>query len=350
MAAPPCLGAKVKQRRSSARPPEHAPVGVLWHCPVRPPDRLLPHPLRSWYTAPMFESLKSLFRRKSEIRRPWFGPLSLAQPEVMERLQSIPTLQALVARGWDPASTLLYVPRIQETFDADVYVLGRMFAWDAQSPVIWVFSTIGLCEIEQPARERRAAFKRFELVLATNNAEKEDPFPSHLGVVLSQAPGTVPGWDWSQVAHPPLVQWLALAAQDFASWMKRDGSHFAITDTLAIGPGKSSWTRSVLNNSVLLPATPHMLALGLVPFNQPGDPRDAVRPGEWHKAPGTDRFTYGFYWLLPVSDSERKRADSEGTWDLFAHLVELAPADAKDDCAVAFDWLRGADQPAKSGS
>ena len=291
------------------------------------------------------------FRRRKpvEIARPWFGPLSAAQPEVVKRLQGVPSFQALAARGWEPEKTLLYVPCHKKTFDAEVYVVGRMFAWDDQSPVIWVFSTIGLCGIGQPHREGRAAFRRFELVLATNNSEKEDPFPSRLGVVLSQAPGTLPGWDWNQVKHPQLVQWLALAAQDFASWMKQDSSHFAITDTLTVGPGKSSRTSSVLNKSVLLPATPHMLAPGLAPFNQPSDPSAAVEPGQWHEAPGTDRFEYGFYWLLPVSDSEHKKADSEGTWNLFADLVELAPADANDDCAVAFDWLRGADRHSESG-
>lgn len=120
----------------------------------------------------------------------------------------------------------------------------------------------------------------------------------------------------------------------------RDGSHFAITDTLMLGPGKSSWTRSTLSNSVLLPATPHMLALGLTPFNRPSDPSDPVDPGKWTKSPGTDRFEYGFYWLLPVSESERAKADSMGTWELFADLVDLAPEEAEDACAVAFNWLR----------
>jgi hypothetical protein len=122
--------------------------------------------------------------------------------------------------------------------------------------------------------------------------------------------------------------------------MKRDGLHFAIPDTLRAGPGKSSWTRCALAHSMLLPATPHMLTLGLAPFNAPSDPPTTVDPGEWHKAPGTERFEYGFYWLMPVSEAEREKADAQGSWEVFADLVERAPPEAQDDCAVAFDWLR----------
>jgi hypothetical protein len=51
-----------------------------------------------------------------------------------------------------------------------------------------------------------------------------------------------------------------------------------------------------------------------------------------------------------VSESERKKADSEGTWNVFADLVELAPEEAKDNCAVAFDWLRATEQPSEARS
>jgi hypothetical protein len=40
--------------------------------------------------------------------------------------------------------------------------------------------------------------------------------------------------------------------------------------------------------------------------------------------------------------AERQRAQSAGSWNLFADLVERAPAEANDDCAVAFDWFREA--------
>jgi hypothetical protein len=85
-----------------------------------------------------------------------------------------------------------------------------------------------------------------------------------------------------------------------------------------------------------------MLVLGLAPFNRAGDPIDTVQPGEWATNSGTDRFAYGSYWLLPVSEKEHEKAKLEGSWALFADLVDLAPREAHDDCAVAFDLLRGA--------
>lgn len=273
-------------------------------------------------------------------KRPWIGPLSTAPADVLDRLRTAPTFQTLIAHGWDPAKTLLYVPVHAETFDADICIVGRTFAWDDSSPIIWLFSTIGLSRIAQTPQPGRAAFRRFELVVATNNAEREDPFPSRLGVVLAQGSEQLPGWDWRQVTPPPLLQWLVLAAQDVASWMIRDHSHFAPTDTLPIGPGNSSWTRSLLSRSVFLPATPHMLAVGLRPFNIPGDEVAAAKAGDWHRTDGIDRFEYGFQWLLPVSEAEYQRANSSGTWNMFADLVERSPAEARDDCAVAFDWLR----------
>jgi len=46
----------------------------------------------------------------------------------------------------------------------------------------------------------------------------------------------------------------------------------------------------------------------------------------------------------PVSEQEHARANSDGTWNLFADLVELAPKEAHDNCTVAFDLLRGVDR------
>jgi hypothetical protein len=280
----------------------------------------------------------------TNISRPWFGPLSLAQPEVLEVLESIPSFEALSNRGMQPDKTLLYIPGHGDDGDADfIFVLGQMFAWDESSPVIWLFSTVGLCTLEQPTREQRAAFRHFELVLPSfpsNGPDHEDPFPARIGVVLSAEGATLPGWDWSQVEHPPLVQWLALVGQDFASSIK-GGDQFAIPDTLAAGPGNASWTRSVLDHAVLLPVSVHMLLTGFGPFNLPTDPDDAVAPGEWRMSPGTDRFSYGNYWLLPISEAEHRKAETEGTWNMFAELVEMAPKEADDNCVVAFDLLRG---------
>jgi len=285
----------------------------------------------------------SFFKRKrvTPIRRPWFGPLSLAQPEVLQVLQGIPSYQALVLRGLSPEKTLLLVPEPNAAFPADVFVLGQMFAWDAQSPVVWLFSTVGLCQFAQPSRADRQAFRRFELVLGTRPSivGPNDPFPARLGVVLMAEGGTLPGWDWSQVVPPPLMRWVARAGQEVFSQLQA-GAHFAIPDTLTYGPGGSSWTLSILNHSILLPASVHMLLSGLVPFNQPSDPGDAIPPGQWHAQPGTDRFEYGFYWLLPVSEAEHEKAQREGSWNVFADLVERAPAGANDDCYATFDLLR----------
>jgi hypothetical protein len=208
----------------------------------------------------------------SAITRPWFGPLSLASPELLTCLHAMPSFAVLLARGVDPPSTLVYVPPKREP--EEVFVVGRMFAWDKQSPVVWIFSTIGLCLLDQAAPVGRKIFHHFELVLGTNNSNKEDPFPARLGVVLSQPPGAFLAWDWNQVSHPPLLQWLTIAGQEVARLI-REHSSLAIADTLTLGPGGGSWTRSVLTHSMILPASPHMLALGFAPFNQPGDPTDS---------------------------------------------------------------------------
>ena len=41
--------------------------------------------------------------------------------------------------------------------------------------------------------------------------------------------------------------------------------------------------------------------------------------------PGTDKFDYGFYWLLPVSEKEHEKASREGSWNVFADLVDQTP-------------------------
>lgn len=136
------------------------------------------------------------FRRKPvPIRHPWFGPLALAQPELLKRLELIPSYVALCRRGLSPERTLLFVPEQKESFEAEIFVIGQMFSWDDQSPVLWLFSTVGLCTIEQPTRGNRPAFRRFELVLGTwpNQTPDPDPFPGQrLGVVLSME-GQLPG-------------------------------------------------------------------------------------------------------------------------------------------------------------
>jgi hypothetical protein len=72
-----------------------------------------------------------------DTQRPWIGPLSTARPEVLRRLHEFPSFQTLVARGLELERTLLFVPKHKPTYDAEIFVLGTMFAWDEQSPVIW---------------------------------------------------------------------------------------------------------------------------------------------------------------------------------------------------------------------
>src|SRR5258705_11456977 len=133
----------------------------------------------------------------AEISCSWFGPLALAPAEVTTRFRGVPSFEALVARGWEPETTLLYAPP-PDACETDGAVLGRMFAWDERSPVIWIFATVGLCRVDQAKHPGRHAFRHCELVMATNNAETEDPFPVRLGVVLSQGAGAFPAWDWDQ--------------------------------------------------------------------------------------------------------------------------------------------------------
>jgi hypothetical protein len=175
-------------------------------------------------------------------------------------------------------------------------------------------------------------------VLATNNAEREDPFPTRLGVVLAMGEEGLPGWDWAQVRNPPLVDWLTIAGEGLGSAI-RQGSQFAICDTLTLGPGNSTWTQSQLDHSILLPACPPLLAAGFEPFG------DTARTGvisapEWHRDAGTDRFENGFVWLLPVSKQEFETANTTGSWNLFADLVELSMVSGRGEFGAALDLLR----------
>jgi hypothetical protein len=272
--------------------------------------------------------------------KPYLGPLLLASDALRARLDAVPSFRALMARGWSPEKTLIYVPRKLKGYDLDVVVLGRTYAKDERSQVIWILSTVGLCNVEQPARPDRPGFRRFELVLATNNAEREDPFPTRLGVALAMGAEGLPAWDWSQVQVPPLLDWLTIAGEELGSAI-RQGSQFAFCDTLTLGPGKAPWTRSQLDHSILLPASPPLLAAGFEPFDHTA-PVGVVPPDQWNRAPGHDRHEHGFFWLVPVSRAEYDKANAAGSWDVFADLVERALSAGRDEFSDAFDLLRKA--------
>jgi len=241
-----------------------------------------------------------------------------------------------MARGWDPRQTLVFAPRRRDGYDLDVCVVARTFAWDDKSPIVWLLSSIGLCHAAQPELPQRSAFRRFELVLACSGG-RDDPFPDRLGVAL-----TLDGWgawDWNQVAPPPLMDWLVIAAEEIGSLMTA-GSHFAITDTITLGPGKSPWTRSQLDHSLLLPVPPHMLVSGFAPFDATNSREDTVPFAEWDRDPRVAGFEDGFYWLVPVSEQEYAQANQLGSWQMFGELTELSRAQSGDPFTLAFDLLR----------
>lgn len=263
------------------------------------------------------------------------GPLALAPAGLRQTLDAAPTFRALLARDWDPSQTLVFAPPRREGYELDVCVVARTFAWDEKSPVIWLLSSIGLCNVVQPQRPKRAAFRRFELVLACSGGQ-EDPFPHRLGVVLSMS---MEGWDWSQVTPPPLMDWLTIAAEELGDSIKT-GADFAITDTITLGPGKSPWTQSLLDHSMLLPVPPHMLASGFAPFDRATVSPDTVSPLEWDEHPGVERYEYGFYLLLPISEQEHAQANQVGSWHTLGDLVERSRAQTGDPFSLPFDLLR----------
>lgn len=265
--------------------------------------------------------------------RPWFGPLSLAPAALRETLAAAPTFQALLARHWEPSQTLVFAPPRRTDYELDVCAVARMFAWDEKSPVIWLLSSIGLCQVAQLQRPRRSAFRRFELVLACSGG-LDDPFPHRLGVALSME-----DWDWNQVTPPPLMDWLTIASEELGISMKT-GAHFAITDTITLGPGKNAWTRSVLEHSMLLPVPPHMLVSGIAPFDRTSVSAGSVSPLAWDQDPGVERYEYGYYWLLPISEPEHAQANQVGSWSTFGDLSERSRAQTGDPFALAFDLLR----------
>lgn len=260
----------------------------------------------------------------------WLGPLGSAPPEVRARLDPSPHLEAMRGRGLDPQATLLYVPA-----DDGVAVLAQAFAWDDHTPVTWLLTTIGIASVEQAPRSGRPAFRRFELVVGCRPG-MEHPFPARIGVVLS-AGGSLPGWDWSQVKVPEVVTWLSGFGASIRDRVAA-GSHFTSFDRLAGGLVGVAWTG--LDHALLAPATVHMLLKGHAPFDRPDEPRDTVPPRAWLDAPGTERFAYGCYWLLPVSKAEHDRAAAAGASSVLADLLARAPKEAEDACFAAFDLLR----------
>lgn len=120
----------------------------------------------------------------------------------------------------------------------------------------------------------------------------------------------------------------------------RAGSTFAVADTVTLGPGGAGWTRSLLSHSVLLPVNPQLLRAGLTPFDASATAATPVAAENWHRDVGTERFTNGFYWLLPVTEAEHARANTQGTWNVFADLVESSLERGGDEFAVAYDLLR----------
>lgn len=269
----------------------------------------------------------------------WLGPLSRSPAHLGLRVREEPSMKVLLSRGWSEEHTLLYVPPRREGYDLGVVVVGRNVNVGDDRPILWMFSTIGLGALEQVPRAAAQAFRRTELVLVLNNSELEDPFPTRVGIALAQEPDSLPGWDWSQVEVPPLVDWLSVTGEEVGASIK-SGSTFAICDTLTFGPGNAAWTRSRLGNSVLLPCNPQMLGAGFGPFESSANLSGAIDPKTWHSEPGTERFARGFYWILPVSEPEYAKANTEGTWHAFAELVAQSQQQGRGDFELAYDLLR----------
>lgn len=269
----------------------------------------------------------------------WIGPLSRAPTDTALRMRADPTMNLLLDRGWVAARTLLYIPPARDGYDLDILVVGRNVDVGENCPVLWMFSTIGLGAAEQCPRGAAQAFRHVELVLVLSNSENEDPFPTRLGVALAQEPDPFVGWDWSQVAPPPLCDWMCIVGEELGTAIK-NGSTFAIRDTLTLGPGNAPWTRCRLTHTALLPSNPHMQKVGFHPFNLlPSQPK-YPSPTHWHTDPGTSSHTHGFYWLLPIDEREHTKATVEGTWNMFADLAQKSRQLGGGEFDLAYDLLR----------
>ena len=286
----------------------------------------------------LFDRLFGGNKEPNPTELPWFGPLSDAPADLLSRLEQLESFEVLKNRRLDASCSLLLAPRHRKTFDAEIAVLGTMHAWDDNSPVVWLFSTLGLSTIQQPESER-FTFRRFEIVLATNNAEQEDPFPSRIGIALRSE---LPGWDWNEVPVPPLMSWLAVQGQELASMIVQDGSLFGIRDPIeGLGLGAADWTNSALFNAVLMPTPVQLMDAGFGPYRSPSDDKYVLDPSQWHEEPAVVAHENGFYWFLPTSNDERRAASTQGTWDMFEDLADRGnQIDPEDDFAAAFDLLR----------
>jgi hypothetical protein len=82
-----------------------------------------------------------------------------------------------------------------------------------------------------------------------------------------------------------------------------------------------------------------MQGAGFAPFDSTAS-HDDVDPTNWNKDPATERYSCGFYWLLPVTHPEYDAANAGGTWNMFADLVQKSHELGGDDFALSYDLLR----------
>lgn len=180
--------------------------------------------------------------------------------------------------------------------------------------MLWAFSTIGLCNLQE-RRHRR--FVTWSSCWCRTIGRKRIPFRRALVLLLITAGKPCQAGIGHRWPPPPILDWLAIAAEEVGALINQ-GSTFAIGDTLTLGPGNARWTESKLGRSAILPPPPQMLAVGFGHYDSDVGATSAVAPDQWHTTPGTREHAYGFYWLLPLSETEYVRANSHGTWNVFA--------------------------------
>ncbi len=264
----------------------------------------------------------------------YFGLLRDAPVEFLDLLET-DVLDVLQQQGWDADATLFYM-QTRESFDVDLAVMATLHAWDDDSPLAWIVTTVGLSALEQAFDEDpevAGAFPRFELATVSNTMSPNGPIPQSLAVAL--AGEELPGWAWDEVDVPPMVDWLFFTAQNLASMIVHDDAVFRLGQYV-IGTGNPA-PASRLLDLLLMPACPHMLAAGLEPMA--GD--EPVEVEDWWTSPGLHNCDLGFVWALPIDEQERRIVETGGVEELFTQLVARAEADGREDqLHVAFDVLR----------
>jgi hypothetical protein len=207
-----------------------------------------------------------------------------------------------------------FEPERKPTFDARIGVAFQPFRWEEGAPWIWLFCTVGLSSLTQVQKDAPLG----------RQVAKVSP---HLELCAAmREPAASPRWEgfreaWgagalsTYGAVPPIITRFALVAQDFASWIVRDGDAFAFGDHVenaCLAPGFPS--------ALLVPPVPELVVSGLWPFDARKG-RSEIVLGRWADRDALHAAgDHQFVQVAPLEADEYEAARWDG-WRFFLQAL-----------------------------